>query len=477
MPTLLTLPREIIYRIFYCATGASCKQLRLASGLTGEIGRKWVFESARIAPLKISCEKFRSILDNPELAGCVTKVYIDTVRPRDDRNPRNQNDPAEFDDGALNDVPGEDDLPRPFWTLVNRLNEFPRLQSVVLSFHHECDGEENDWNWVTQTIAFRHSVLRKTFAILANLPRLPRELAIRNLQNINPTGADVERDIKKVLTGLRSLRLNIANEHVEGNGENDIEKEALHSFFRSLGSTWLEPAAATLEHLTLYSDAYFGFFPPCDLTDMHFPRLKTLALGNYTFMHDSQLDWITSHGETLQELYLDDCPIMYEVIVDAENTHRTILTKDRYAPHPRIQEYDRYASYDKRWADYFRAFNERLPHLRHFRSGHCPTWWRHDDSTPFEDETQIAIEFNESYMTYCDGYGPSPYMESLLWDVQDEEEVKSGICYEDECRLKPSAEDVAALGALLGRMGQGGEVSGGVLSRTRYGEPKCIQMS
>jgi hypothetical protein len=83
MATLLTLPREIIHRIFYFATRASRKELRLASSLTGEIGRKWVFESARIAALKSSCEGFRNILDNPELAGHVTKVYIDTVRPTD----------------------------------------------------------------------------------------------------------------------------------------------------------------------------------------------------------------------------------------------------------------------------------------------------------------------------------------------------------------------------------------------------------
>jgi hypothetical protein len=83
MVTLLTLPREIIHRVFYSAPQASRKQLRLASSPTGEIGRRWVFESARIAPLKSSCEKFRSILDNPELAACVTKVYIDTVRPAD----------------------------------------------------------------------------------------------------------------------------------------------------------------------------------------------------------------------------------------------------------------------------------------------------------------------------------------------------------------------------------------------------------
>jgi len=58
-----------------------------------------------------------------------------------------------------------------------------------------------------------------------------------------------------------------------------------------------------------------GFFPKLDLRTIHFPQLRTLALGNYTFTHDWQLEWITSHALTLQNLYLDDCPILYQMIL------------------------------------------------------------------------------------------------------------------------------------------------------------------
>ncbi|EDN92448.1 hypothetical protein SS1G_08311 [Sclerotinia sclerotiorum 1980 UF-70] len=47
----------------------------------------------------------------------------------------------------------------------------------------------------------------------------------------------------------------------------------MHNFFAKLPSTWLE-------------------------------------LGNYSFSHDWQLDWILSHGETLQVLILDFRPIV-----------------------------------------------------------------------------------------------------------------------------------------------------------------------
>lgn len=68
---------------------------------------------------------------------------------------------------------------------------------------------------------------------------------------------------------------------------------------------------ATLEHLTLYSDRPLGLCPALDLSAVHFPRLKSLALGNYTFCHDDQLDWILAHGATLRELYLDNCLIIH----------------------------------------------------------------------------------------------------------------------------------------------------------------------
>lgn len=53
-------------------------------------------------------------------------------------------------------------------------------------------------------------------------PKLPRELAIQELANVNETDPAAVSSIKRVLGGLQSLRLNISNEHDEGNGENDL---------------------------------------------------------------------------------------------------------------------------------------------------------------------------------------------------------------------------------------------------------------
>lgn len=110
-----------------------------------------------------------------------------------------------------------------------------------------------------------------------------------------------------------------------------LQKEAIHPFFSTLPSFWLRPMISNLEHLTLYSNVYFGFYPKLDLHGVHFPRLKTLSFGKYTFAHDSQLEWILSHGDTLKELYLDNCPILFEVVI--EDNVETLLDPSHFKPH------------------------------------------------------------------------------------------------------------------------------------------------
>jgi hypothetical protein len=216
----------------------------------------------------------------------------------------------------------------------------------------------------------------------------------------------------------------------------------VHEFYPQLPSFWLQPTAANLEHLTIYSSLYYGFYAKFDLTSVHFPRLKTLALGNYTFVHDSQLDWILSHGDTLRELYLDDCPILFEVA--SNNKERTLLDPNTLKQHPRLRTKS-HATYETRWHDYFRAFKDGLPRLQHFRFGHCQYWWE-NETTPFERETTIDIGFHESYLVFCDGYGPSPYMERMIYNDGDGKP------------LKPSEEDKAALEELLVKLGQRAQI-------------------
>lgn len=207
----------------------------------------------------------------------------------------------------------------------------------------------------------------------------------------------------------------------------------LHNFFAELPSTWLQPTLATLHHLTLYCDHYFGFWPKLDLSNIHFPLLKTLALGNYSFVQDSQLDWILSHGSTLRELYFDDCMIIYKAHIYEENLGRCSIPTTQMEKEVDRVGYlqDRYKyTYAKRWHHYFEACSSGLPHLRHFSFG-SGNW---DDGAPFEEEGRMRNKLHgERYYLCRDGTGPSPYIypdnntdpERPLCDQEDRDALHS----------------------------------------------------
>lgn len=77
---------------------------------------------------------------------------------------------------------------------------------------------------------------------------------------------------------------------------------------------WLQPAAANLTTLVLYQSIPFGYLPKLELRGLQFPNLQTLALGNYTFSHDWQLDWLTSCSPVLKNIFLDNPIVIFHRI-------------------------------------------------------------------------------------------------------------------------------------------------------------------
>ncbi|VTT64987.1 unnamed protein product [Fusarium fujikuroi] len=129
------------------------------------------------------------------------------------------------------------------------------------------------------------------------------------------------------------------------------------------------------------------------------PRLKVLALGQYVFTDKRQTDWIATIGESnasgaLQELYLDDCPILFKA------RQHSPLTSDGY-PDPRAVMKDNYATavtkeYDIKWHNVLETWRgPRMQYLK-YDIGMCwswdnpyPTWGRSrpDDGWAPEKET------------------------------------------------------------------------------------------
>ncbi|KAL4789502.1 hypothetical protein BDV19DRAFT_396957 [Aspergillus venezuelensis] len=443
MVGLLQLPIELLHTICRDADLETRKALRLTSRLLDEVAQRCVFECITLSPLGASCDRLNQILENPKLASNLTTLYISTFDLDDD------GDYMYYEDAEDEDFEGEKEtnLPIRFWSLFERLGELPRLQGVTLRFHREHTN--NDFGEAPQEVEFRSLVMKHAFNAFASLPQPLKYLAIRDLHNINETDETAIANIQKVLRGLESLRLNITNEHREYHGEMDYKRDEPLVYYSELPTFWLKPTASTLRHLTIYSTLYCGFYPKLDFTGVQLPHLQTLALGNYCFVHDSQLDWILSHANTLTELYLDDCAILYEVSIgDYENT---LLSPEAYEQRDGLRN-NWYASYDKRWAGYFRAFKDKLPRLQHFRYGHSPEGWKYN-TTPFECESGMEIGLHEeSYAVFCDGFGPSPYMTELIYRYPKEN--GGGMEYKHAETLIPSEEDKKALQELCAKCGQ-----------------------
>ncbi|RLL95950.1 hypothetical protein CFD26_105976 [Aspergillus turcosus] len=293
-----------------------------------------------------------------------------------------------------------------------------------------------------QTVDFREKALGAFFEWLASLKAPLQSLGIQHLQDINIQDNKTYARILVVLRKLRSLRLSIVTEHSTATTEARLERwyeekfsrfSESQFFFTFLPSLWLKPTASSLGHLTLSCDSWFGFRPKLELSEVHFPHLKSLVLGRFSFFQDSQLEWILSHGATLNELFLDDCMILYDLCLFEDNLGWLSFKKGDMET--RLEDYGYlgyYRSYDKRWHHYFDAFRTRLPRLRHFRIGASDYYWLR--GVPLDTETQIRIGLLvDRYRVFYDGYRPSPYLD-VDYDPQpwqrdaprcDEEDRKS----------------------------------------------------
>ncbi|GFG18205.1 hypothetical protein IFM5058_08893 [Aspergillus udagawae] len=396
MASITVLPSELLARIISFLDRSSLKAIRETSRLLSQFATPRLFDTVRLFPDEESYEAIDRITSHAALKKMVKKVYVNTC----------EDDYDEYDEEEV-------ELTKDFKDRIAKFKDCPNVQSAVLRFDKHCStGREI---WMTEhpeTIAFRTKSLRVFFKWLASFEVPLRELGIRNLQDVNVGDDRIPSNIEKVLQNLRTLRLSIVTEHNEAAPEDDLDFPEPHDFFAQLPSVWLKPSASSLEHLTLSCDNYFGFYPKLELSEVHFPHLKSLAFGNYCFVRDSQLEWILSHAATLTELSFDDCAILYDVCLAEEHlADRGPFKKSEMETRREVDGRVRlkyYLSYDKRWHDYFDSFRTKLPHLRRFLIGSGD--WGH--GVPFEKEDEVKICLRENrYMVCYDGYGPSPYLE------------------------------------------------------------------
>lgn len=370
------------------------QNLRLTSKRILPIATKQLFSHLHLFPTRDSAQKVRAVLDDKRLNPFVNTISIQTflVDNLDEQEPHpcwhchNTDDPdwdttpVEDDEEHAIDVDGEPSTT--FKRTMDAIGLFRNLRRIELNYHPEVEGPTADSEGrrnssAIESMEYRDDFFRKLLGAL-NHPKHPASklssLSIMNLQDCVNKEVATSGDFMAVLSRLESLELYITSEMDHAAYEYEITILERHDFYsRELRKYWLQPLQdiGRLTSLKLYGSIPWGYLPKCDLRGLHFPKLRNLSLGNMNFTHDWQLEWILSHGSSLESLALRNCPI----IPDTELTHE--VDEENYPILPRPQPGTTRGrrvkatwAYTTRWHDCFKRFRTELPRLRHFTTTH-----------------------------------------------------------------------------------------------------------
>jgi hypothetical protein len=326
------------------------KQLRLVNRDIGVIATEFLFSTAVLRSFDRSANAFQELVQST-FSHLVRRVVI-------------------YTDTFEDDPQDESVLLESFAGAVSTLSGLENLQELHLKFAVECAAEPDSgfgggyFNDVCETPEYRSAVLKVIFEALKGVSTL-RVLSIRNLQDHMDRqilDSDAFRSIRSRLT---SLHLQIATEERE---QHELDCAAIHQGFTvDLPELWLNPTAPHLTHLTLYCySAMWGLYPFVDFRQVQtFPCLESLSFGNWTIAHDWQIDWIVSHGATLKQLLLDDCPIVVALRM-AGDDDMVQLNFPGLQPVPGDEWAPYFTLVPLRWHDVFERFRSSLHHLEHF---------------------------------------------------------------------------------------------------------------
>ncbi|RSM00554.1 hypothetical protein CDV31_011720 [Fusarium ambrosium] len=298
-----------------------------------------LFRNIRLEGFGGSAERVINIAKSPKLRGLVRDLTIDSWVGSD------------FEYNANEDY----EIPKDFMDALPYVRCFGKVTAMHLRFNEFC-GDRDRSHWQTdieETWSFRYRIIDTVCHCITGMwtkerqekiddragldfdPEYPeddlgvpldqvmplKELTISNLADYDDPSITRSKAWKKVLSlkSLINLKLFIATETESASPEAATYFEEKYEFFEDLPETWLStPVADNLRVLSLFYCDFWGWFPKVNFRLMGpepFPQLKVLALGNYVFSHDWQIDWFASIGSKngsggLEELYLDDCPIL-----------------------------------------------------------------------------------------------------------------------------------------------------------------------
>ncbi|CAG5156522.1 uncharacterized protein ALTATR162_LOCUS4319 [Alternaria atra] len=348
------------------------KALRLVNKELGTLATKALFSKAVLNPTDESAAIFKKLVQS-KYSENVQCVVINTSLCPDTE--------YEFYWSRAE----ESEILESFTDAIGFLHSFPRLDGLQLIFAVECAASLDTWiddgsfdRDVEETPQFRSEVLGTVINALCEVPTL-KSLSIKNLQDHMDRQLLESEVFGAVRDRITRLHLQITTERKRRHA---LELEAVHQGFTvDLPGLWLKPLSSQLTHLTLYSyTCMWGLFPFVELRDVGiFPCLESLSLGNYTFAHDWQIDWILSHGPTLNQLLLDDCPIVTALRMREDMAKVAFPGLPTWPGSSHMDDsVDYFTQTSLHWHDIFDRFQFGLPHLQHFAIHNSFMHWAND---------------------------------------------------------------------------------------------------
>jgi hypothetical protein len=183
--------------------------------------------------------------------------------------------------------------------------------------------------------------------------------------------------------------------------DHELELNSRHTFFNVyLSKKWLEPVHRQLTHLSLHCNTYWGIYPQWQPGSLHFPHLQSMSFAQWTLFYDWQVEFITSHGQTLEQLILVNCPIIYALSMtprQSNNLWQQALGGTGRGKTPTTVTYS-----DLRWHTVLPELATGLPKLKHFSMGRGPArefrWGNapFDSDEGFENRYELVSEIDSS---------------------------------------------------------------------------------
>jgi len=356
------LPRELTDIIISNVSRSDLKRLRQVSKRLSDSATRQLFSRIHVKGELASQDKYNSIISSPRLSKYVTNIYFE---------PDNGAYDLRFVERLVVAV-AQCDLTfeaehktrvQGFKTIIKKIPDFlhSTIHTISLAFSPKEQARLRENGLFRRDPAatdVKHQIVMLTTLFTSLLPIVSlRSLTLHNIHSIKDELDTLPSTVPCVLGRLTELRVQIA----AGLRLYTIPERT--TFFTQLPSTLL-CHSPNLTSLNLSCDQDWGFVFGCDFRSLHLPNLKMLRLGKYVISHDSQLDWILSHGNTLKELVFNDVVILsYAYGIrdpDPEDNNNAIALT-----HDAINMTHAWA-YPRFWLNILPRFVDELPQLRHF---------------------------------------------------------------------------------------------------------------